>query len=237
MTVPYIVAGALGLSTLAMAVHLGGAPEPFALSSAIVVAVGIVLFSVIAASGLLINRGRWSRVVSIVVAAAILVLAAVTEPGPWSILAVAASLVALFGLTGRWLSGWLRPRPSATGPGTKVVSLLLGTVALVPAVGIASPAGLETGHGILGAAGVLLAWGYSKAHQWALWGLRLVLPFVAIPAIVSSPPAGALLLAGQVGVLTGLAWTREARIAVSPVYDEPPGPRRGSPRSSGRSST
>ena len=227
MLVPYVVAGSLGIAGLAIAIQLGTAPEPFARPSALVIAVGVVMFTVIAISGLLINRGKWSRVLSIVVCGGVLVLAGLASVTLWSLVAIVGALGALLGLSGRWLTGWLRPRPSATGPGTRVVFLVLGTLGLVPAVGIASPAGLETGHGILGAAGVLLAWGYSKANVWALWGLRLVLPLAAIPAIVTSPPAGAVFLAVYVAALTVLAWTADARIAVTPTYDRLPGPRYG----------
>lgn len=227
MRVPISVAASLAASGLAFAAHLALAPEPFAASSGLVVAVGIVIFTVIAVIGLLINRGKWSRVLSIVLVAGILGLGAVTEPTVWALLGVGTALGALFGLTGRWLSGWIRPRPSATGPGPRVVMLVLGLLALVPAVGVAAPAGLAAGHGVLGAGGVLLAWSYSKAQPWALWALRLGLPIAAVPAVLAGPPGGSVLLGLMAAALTALAWTEDARLAVTPIFDRPPGPRRG----------
>ena len=112
MRVPYVVAASLGLAGLAIAIHLPQTSEPFALSSALVIAVGLVVFVVIAVSGLLINRGRWSRILGLAVVTAVLLLTALTEWSPWSVVAMAAALTALFGLSGRWLSGWIRPRPA-----------------------------------------------------------------------------------------------------------------------------
>ena len=40
--------------------------------------------------------------------------------------------LALLGLSGRWLDGWIRKRPSAEGPGPKVMALVLGLLGLVP---------------------------------------------------------------------------------------------------------
>ncbi len=235
MPVPYIVAAALGAAGLATALHLAGAPDPFSASSALVLAVAIVLFTIIATSGLLINRGRWARVLSLCVVTGFLSVAAITALRPLSIVSVVLALLALFGLVGRWLDGWIRLRPSATGPGPRVAGLLLGTLALVPAVAVAAPSGLEAGHGVLGSAAVVLAWGYGKARTWALWGLRLALPLLAVPAMLAGPVAGSVLLGAHTGVLVALAWTAEARLAVTPVFDRPPGPRRGSAGSAGGS--
>jgi hypothetical protein len=104
-------------------------------------------------------------------------------------------------------------------------------LALVPAVALSSPSGLEVAHGILGGSGLLLAWGYARAQLWALWGIRLVLPILALPALYVSPWPGKILLAVVVGITVGLSWTRDAFLAVAPLMERLPGPRVAAPRS------
>jgi hypothetical protein len=95
-------------------------------------------------------------------------------------------------------------------------------------VGLAAPDGLEPAHGVLGAVGVLLSWGYMKGGFWALLGLRFGLPVLVAVAAFFSPAGGAvLLLAAGVG-LAYLAWTAPARLAVDPAPDLP-APRRSRP--------
>jgi hypothetical protein len=105
------------------------------------------------------------------------------------------------------------------------VVLALGSLGLVTAVGVASPSGLDAGHGVLGGAGVLLAWAYARAQLWALWALRLALPAIAVGAVVGSPWPGRIMLIALVATLVALAWRREARLAVQPLPDRLPSPR------------
>ena len=141
--------------------------------------------------------------------------------------------VTLIGLAGPWLDGWIRKRPAAEGPGPRPLGVVFGLLALVPAVGIAAPSGLSAWHGVLGAAGVLLAWSYSRAQLWALWATRLTLPLIAIPAAVQGPWGGAAALLALVAMITAFAWTSEALLAVNPLMDRLPGPRLGSAAAKG----
>lgn len=225
---PFIVAALTALTGATFALHMAVAPSPFAASSAAVVALGAVLFSTITVAGLILVRGRWTRRLGIIVAVVELGTVATTDLDtwtPWGWATLGFGLVMLGGLVGRWLDGWVRMRPSATGPDPRAVVLLLGLLALVPAVGLASPGGLETAHGVLGAAGVFLAWAYSKAQVWSLWAIRIALPIVAVPALFVSPLPGAVFLAMLVAGLVVVAWTKEALLAVQPLMDDLPGPR------------
>lgn len=231
MVVPPFVIGFLVLvAGLAGAISVLVTPSDIAADSAAAIAIGIVILTTIALSGLLVARGRWSRRLATGLVVAEIALVAVIGIGPWGWVALVAGLGALAGLLGRWLDGWVRMRPSATGPDPNAVVILLGLIALVPAVGIASPSGLAPVDGLLGAAGIALAWGYSKAHLWALWGIRLALPVIAVPAMLTSPLPGALLVGGLVGLIVGYAWTKPALIAVQPLMDRLPGPRIGTAR-------
>lgn len=229
MAAPRIVAGLVLVAGAATSIHLALAPGPLAGSSATVVALGILIYTSISVAGLLLSRGRWSRVLGVAVVLLDLAVVTVTGLGVWAGLALGAALLALGGLTGRWLDGWVRRRPSIEGPPSKAVVLTLGLLGLVPAVGLASPSGLETGHGVLGAAGVLLAWAYARAQEWSLWAIRLTLPFLAIPAVLASPWPGAIGLTVLVAALVVLAWSRDARVALVPVAQTAPDARRRAP--------
>ncbi len=226
-----IAAVALGVAGAATAVHLATGDDVFAPSSAAVIALGVVMFTLIALVGLLLVRGRWARVLAIVVALADLALVAVVGLAAWGLVAAAAALVALGGLASRPIDGWLRQRPPADGPDGRAVALALGLLALVPAVGLAAPEGLSTAHGILGSAGVILGWAYSQAQPWAIWAIRLALPVVAVPAVLADPWQGGLALAMIVAVLVALAWTPQAYAATAPRPGPlpAPAPRRRTP--------
>lgn len=223
---PLLIAGTLFVATGAAALHLGGAAGPFDQGSGVVLGTGFLIYGAIAVAGILLSRGRWARWLAGVLAAVTLATAALTAP--WtaaSIVAVAASALALFGLSGRWLDGWIRRRPSAEGPGPRVMALVLGLLALVPLVAVASPTDITPWHGVLGAFGIFLAWSYARAQVWALWAVRFGLPIIAVPALIRSPAVGAVVIGVGVAGLTALAWTREALLAVQPLMDRLPGPR------------
>lgn len=223
---PYVITATVVLTAAAWAIQLGVSPAPFAPGAAAVLALGIAIFAVVAAAGLLLSRGRWAPRLAIIITVAEISLAVVIEEFTvWAVVGIIGAVLSLIGLLGPWLKGWIRERPSAEGPGPKAMGVAFGALALVPAVALSSPAGLDPAHGILGGAGLLLAWGYTRAQLWALWGIRLVLPILALPALYVSPWPGKILLAAIVGVTVGLSWTREAFLAVSPLMERLPGPR------------
>lgn len=206
--------------------HIATTPdEPFATDAAVLVAVGLLMFSVISAAGLLVPRGRWARNLARGLLAVEAGLALATPLRGWAIAALVATGLGIIGIQGRWFDGWLRRLPAADGPGLKTMGLILGCLALVPAIGLASPSGVVIRQGLLGAAGIVIAWGYSKAKMWGLWSARILLAPLAVVAALDAPPAGAALLLVLGGGLTWLAWSREARLAISPLMDHLPGPR------------
>ena len=223
---PYLVTALFVLTAGAWIMQLGVAPAPFAPEAGAVLAMGLAIFAIIAAAGILLSRGRWAPRLAIVITVFEMGLIIVIEDlTAWAIVGTIGGILSLIGLTGPWLKGWIRERPSAEGPGSKAMGVAFGALSLVPAVALASPAGLELAHGILGGAGLLLAWGYVRAHLWALWGIRLVLPVLALPALYVSPWPGKILLATIVAITVGLSWSREALLAVSPLMSHLPGPR------------
>lgn len=223
---PRVIAIMLVIGASLWALHITTMPdEPFATDSAVLVAIGLLIFSVISAVGLLVPRGRWARNLARGLLALEAVLAVATPLQGWALAGLAATGLGIVGIQGKWFDGWLRRLPAADGPGLKTMGLILGCIALVPIIGIASPSGVVFRQGLLGAAGIVIAWGYGKANMWGLWAARLLLFPLAVVAALAAPLAGAaLLLAAGIG-LTYAAWSSEARLAISPLMDQLPGPR------------
>ncbi len=222
---PLTIAVLVMAAGLAWTIHLVVSPAPWAADSALTIAVGTLVLSIAAMTALLLSRGRWTRFFATGLLIAETAIAVVAELEPWLVLGLALTGLALTGLFGPWLRGWLRERPAAGSPGVEPILLAIGAFALVPLVGIASPAGLSMAHGVLGGAGILLSWGYLKGRLWAFYGLRFALPPLVAITAVFSPPGGAFLLIVAGAGLSYLAWTAPARLAVDPA-PQLPAPRR-----------
>ncbi len=225
---PFVVAVLVMAAGLAWTIHLIVAPSPWAEDSAMAIAIGTLVFSIAAMTSLLLGRGRWTRFFAIGLLIAEMAIAVVADLEGWLVAAIALSGLALTGLFGPWLKGWLRERPAVGAPGIEPILLAIGSFAVVPLVGLAAPSGLEPAHGALGAIGILLSWGYLRGGTWALLGLRFGFPLLVILAAVSSPIGGAMLLLAAGAALAYLAWTARARIAVDPA-PELPSPRKRRP--------
>jgi len=222
---PFVIAGLVMASGIAWTVHLVISPAPWASDSALAIAIGTLFSSIGAMTGLLLGRGRWTRHFASGLVVLELLIALVADVTGWLIAAVILSGASLAGLWGPWFKGWLRERPAAGSPGFRPIALAIGTFSVVPLVGLAAPSGLQPAHGIAGALGILLSWGYAKGGQWALWALRFAMPIIIAAAAAASPLGGAIVLLAAGTALTLLAWSTEARLAVDPLPADLPAPR------------
>jgi hypothetical protein len=220
-----MVAAAVLAAGFAWTAHLVVAPDPWASDSALAIAIGCLVFTIAAVAALLLGRGRWTRYFATGLLIAELLIALVADFNLWLVAAVTLSGLALAGLGGPWFKGWLRERPAAGAPGWEPIALTITAFALVPLVGVAAPDGLQPAHGVAGALGILLSWGFMKGGTWALYGLRFGLPPVVLLTAFASPVGGTVLLIAAAAGLAYLAWTPAARLAVDPM-PELPAPRK-----------
>ena len=225
LRMPFLIAAMVAASGFTWTIHLIVAPAPWAEDAALAIAIGIVVLSIVAMTALLLGRGRWTRYFAGGLLLAELLIVVVADVDGWLIVATVLSGLTLAGLGGPWLRGWLRERPAAGAPGPRPLILAIGSFAVVPLVGLAAPDGLRPAHGVAGALGILLSWGYARGTVWALWGLRLGMPPVLVAAALSSPVGGVVLLLAAAAALTALAWSKEARLAVDPLRGQLPAPR------------
>lgn len=213
---PFLVAGSVAAAGLLWAVKLILTPGLLAPDAGVLAGLDLLLLSTVAAAGLVLARGRWSRRLAYGVLAAGGAAALGTPLDAWWALALVVSGAALVGLLGPWLNGWLRRLRAAAGPPVPAVLLALSLLALPGAVAVIGHGGLAPGSWLLAAAGPVLAWSYVRAHTAGLWGSRL-LPVFALPAALSAPLLPAVLLLLAAAVPAGLAWTAQAGLAVSPL--------------------
>ena len=69
---------------------------------------------------------------------------------------------------------------------------------------------------------VISVWAYAQAHVWALWVLRLGVPFATGVTAVAASTAGAVIVITAYGlVLAGFAWRSESLVMVQPLVDVP----------------
>lgn len=225
VTAPLIVTGLFCTAEFLWSIQLTADPDPFSPGSATLVVAGVVVYTAIAAVGILLVRAPWARWVALVVAITTLFLGSLGgTPGAFPITATVVSLLAVGGLAGPWLRIWLRQRPGA-GAGPVAVALPLVALFGLPLAGIAAPDAPSPVVLAVAFAGPLLAWAYARALRWGLWGLRLVAPALALTAAVSVDGWGSAWLVAYAVSVAAVAWTTAAAEAQSPVQAPLPPPR------------
>jgi hypothetical protein len=200
------------LGTLGVAFGDWLAPGP-----AVVAVVGMVILTLVAASGTLLARGRWAGPTDAAIAATWMgaAVAAPMNGLGWATLGVAGA--ALAAVTGPWLRGWLRHRPRADGPPPVAVLLLLALLATPPAIAFASAGGLPIAALVLCAWSPLLALSLARIAPGALAGVRVIHPALSVAAAVSlGLPAGAVAV-GLGTAVTVLGWRRDLALAIAPA--------------------
>lgn len=220
-----IISGLFAQAELLWSIRLAVFPEPFSPGSSALLIAGIVLYTVIAVVGMVLVRALWARWLALATAICTVVLGSLG--GAFDALALVAgvsSLVAIGGLAGPWLRIWLRQRPGA-GAGAVAVALPLAAIAALPLAGLASVDAPTPATLVVAFAGPVLAWAYARGFSLGLWGLRLLVPVLALVAALATGVWGGPGYVVYGTAVAILAWAPGARDALSPVQAPLPPPR------------
>jgi hypothetical protein len=216
-----LVAATVVAASLTWAVRMALDPDPFASDAAGVIAVTSATLALVAATGILVARGRWSRWLATGLVVLWLGLAATMPLDGLGVAALASAGVAATGLAGPWLGGWLRRLPSADGPEPLVVAVVLGILALPIAVALALYDGLTAAAWVLVGASGVVGWLVSRASLTGLWSARIGLPAIGIWVGSSADLPGGIIAAAAAMAAGAAAWIRPVRLAVDPLSPPP----------------
>jgi hypothetical protein len=211
---PYAVAALATVTSVSGTLFVAIGDTPYAPSSALLGAGGLLVLTIVGVAGMLLARARWSRLTLLLCAVAWLAVAAASGRSALWIVLVAVAAATLTALSGPWLGRWLRRLPSATGPSPVVAALLLSLAAAPAAVGLSSPGGVAPGPMAWSVWSVVLAVAVGRAVPGSLTAVRVVSPVLALGAGIAAGLPGVLVTPAVAALPTALAWRREVRVAV-----------------------
>lgn len=217
MTAPLVASSLATLTAVAGTVTLVAGQTPYAASAATLVAVGMLTLTVVSVAGLLVARGRWSRLVAAGGAATWLGVAAASPLGPASTVLITLAAATLAALLGPWLGRWLRRLPPAGGPSPPAAALLLGLTATPAAAGLASPGGAHPALWAWGLWSLALAVAVARATPGSLIATRIGHGALALAVAAIIGFSEGLVAPIVASVPVALAWRRQIRIELVPV--------------------
>jgi hypothetical protein len=225
-----IAIGALAfLAVVIGSVALLNDSGPIARSSVAMILIGVNGVALSGLAGLILVRAPWSRWVlagSVVSATAL----ASIGGGPWFWIVLVVGAVAIVGVSGPWLTLWVRKRPVAEPLGHVPVALLASAGLAPIVVGFSAYQGLAASHWLLVLIAIASAWAYGRGLRLGIWGLRVAVPVSGAAAALQTAFAGNIAVGAGALVITVLAWTPQAK-QVTAVITPPlpsPVPRRAS---------
>jgi hypothetical protein len=208
------------IGCLAFAIDSG----PIAASSALMIIVGAIGIALGALSGLLLVRAPWARWLLAATVTATTMLASIGESALlWLALGVGA--IAVLGLSGPWLTLWVRRQPVADQLGAVPVALIASGAVAPIVIGFASFNGVGAIHWALVVVMVTSAWAYGRGLQFGIWNLRIVVPALAIVSAARTDLPGGLVIVIAALALGTLAWSPQARAVTAVITPPLPAPR------------
>jgi hypothetical protein len=215
----FLVTGLVLVAALAWAARLAVGDGPWPTDAAVLLGADLVLLATVSVVGILVAASRWAARLALGVAAAGLPVAlALPFDGLWWI-ALITSAVAVGGIAGGGLKGYVRERPNASGPPTEAVLLSLGLLALPGVVGAAGVDGIGAGGWLVTVGSLAVAGWYVKAAPGATTVVRVATPLLAAGAALALGWPGGIVPVAFALALTWVAWTPAARLAVKPLLE------------------
>ncbi len=200
-----VLATALGALSLAS--------SPFHESSALLLSAGLVLFTLVAVTGLLLARARWSVRACAAVAICWIGIAVIVA-SPTAIAGATAATGALAGAAGPWMGRWARHTSFVDGPPPMAVVALLLLLSTPVALALGSPGGVGALHWSFAGWALGLAFALSRALKGSLSLLRVVHPVASAALVVVEGP-GALPAAVLGVAAAALGWLRDVAASIT----------------------
>jgi hypothetical protein len=193
--------------------------SPWVDGAGAMIGVSLVVFSAIGVVGVLVASARWARWLLVGMALGGTLLGITVGIGPVWIAALALSGFGIAEAAGSGLRHVVRGRPSASGPPAQAAAIPLVAVGFALAMGIVQPDGVDIFDWLAVLAVAVIAFAYAKAAPGSVALVRLAMPlFVPLSLWLAGWPQG-LLPAAVACVITALAWTKNARVAVNPLVE------------------
>lgn len=203
---------------------------PVAWSSAVMILIGLLASALAGLAGLLLVRAPWGRWLLGVAVVSAVVGASIGESALFWV-ALAIGSVAIVGLSGPWLTLWVRRQPVSEQLGIIPV-LLLASAGFAPIfVGLAAYEGVALGHWALIGAIQGSAWAYGRGLPFGIWGFRLVAPLLGLVAASQTSAPGNIAIAVGALLITAIAWSPRSTQVTAVIT--PPLPAPASPKGSG----
>lgn len=229
---------AIGVSAF-VAVTVGSAAfiidsGPVARSSAAMILLGLMGVCLGGLAGLVLVRAPWSRWLLAATVMSSTVLASLGDSSLfWLTLAVGA--VAIVGLSGPWLTLWVRQQPVADQLG-RVPVALLASGALAPiVVGLAAHEGTRPSHWTLVVVMMASAWAFGRGLPFGIWGFRIAAPVSGAITVTQTTEPGNYIIAIGILAITGMAWSPKAKqvtAVITPPLPSPVTPRQSEQKES-----
>jgi len=198
-------------------------PNSFDPVAALVVFIGLGVVGLTGFVGLVLARAPWGRWTLLATMLFGLVLASVA--GGWVFwVALALGSIATVGLTGPWLTLWLRQAAVVDAPGPVVIILMSVAAGAILWVGLSTGSGFQVVHVALIATVVASSRGYGRGQAWGIWGLRIAVPVVGAAGVYVTGGRGQLLLLMGIVGITILAWLPHAKRATAVITPPLPAP-------------
>jgi hypothetical protein len=214
---PIVVAASLAAASIAGALHLAFDPGRLASDAAALVAAGMIVIALVAVSGVLLARGRWSQPVAVGVAAGWIALVATGDLTWLAMITLVSAAITVAGALGPWLRRWVRHRPALEGPPPAAVAVLLLLLAVPVAVGVTVPSGVPWFGWALAAWSVAATLALARAIPGALLAVRFLHAPACVSVGVASGAVSGVALAALGATAAAFAWRREVAVAVTPA--------------------
>jgi hypothetical protein len=192
-------------------------------SSAAMIVLGLMELALAGLAGLILARAPWARWLlgATVIVSAVL---ATSSSSAFFWPAVAMGALAIIGLSGPWLTLWVRQQPVADRLGV-VPAALMATAGAAPIlVGLAAHTGVEAVHWVLVATTLASAWAYGRGLGVGIWGFRVLLPVVGLAAAFRTIEPGNIAIALGALAVAIMGWSPQAKrvtAVITPPLREP----------------